>query len=131
MIAAMPPGDETAGPSKADRREWAQRFHDATAGSERHRWPCDYGTHAIPARRPQHSTSRSRSELIGNECAGHHLALHSLEGLSTAGENFISGDTRALRMKVEYDHTDPRPDEALKCHVEAERVGFRGFAAME
>jgi hypothetical protein len=29
------------------------------------------------------------------------------DSLSTAGENFVSGDTRALRLKVEYDHTEP------------------------
>ena len=49
---------------------------------------------------------------------------------STAGESFVSGDTRALRLKVEYDHTEPTPDEPVKCHVETERIGFRGYGMM-
>jgi hypothetical protein len=49
---------------------------------------------------------------------------------STAGENFISGDTRALRLNVEYDHTDPAPNETVKCRVETERIGFRGYEMM-
>jgi uncharacterized protein YfaS (alpha-2-macroglobulin family) len=49
---------------------------------------------------------------------------------STAGENFTAGDTRALRLKVEYDHTDPTPDERVRCHVETQRIGFRGYGMM-
>ena len=49
---------------------------------------------------------------------------------STADENFIAGDTRALRLKVGYDHIDPRPDESVKCHVETERIGFRAYGMM-
>lgn len=49
---------------------------------------------------------------------------------STAGENFISGETRALRLKVEYEHTDPKPGQTVKCYVETERIGFRGYGMM-
>jgi A-macroglobulin TED domain/Alpha-2-macroglobulin family/MG2 domain/Carboxypeptidase regulatory-like domain/A-macroglobulin receptor binding domain/Macroglobulin domain MG3 len=132
MIAAMPPGDEKAGPSGADivvngHSVSTMQLRDASA---------IVGPATLELAQylyPGHNTVRIVRD--GNSSAMNALVITShyipwKDSRSTAGENFISGDTRALRLKVEYDHTDPRPDEAVKCHVETERVGFRGYGMM-
>jgi uncharacterized protein YfaS (alpha-2-macroglobulin family) len=49
---------------------------------------------------------------------------------ATQTENFKSGDTRALKLKVDFDRHEARVGEALACRVEAERVGFAGYGMM-
>ena len=52
------------------------------------------------------------------------------ESSATAVQNFKPGDTRALRLQVKFDRTQPALGEAITAHVEAERVGFRGYGMM-
>jgi hypothetical protein len=132
MIAAMPPGDETVGPSQADivvnghsvstmqLREASAIVGPATLELAQYLHP---GHNIVQVVRGANSSAMN-ALLI----ASHYIPWKDTR--STAGENFISGDTRALRLKVEYDHTDPRPDQAVKCHVETERIGFRGYGMM-
>jgi len=132
MIAAMPAGDETAGPSKADvvvnghsvstmqLREGSAIVGPATLELAQYLHP---GHNTVQVVRGANSSAMNALVITS-----HYIPWK--ESRSTAGENFISGDTRALRLKVEYDHTDPRPDEAVKCHVETERIGFRGYGMM-
>jgi uncharacterized protein YfaS (alpha-2-macroglobulin family) len=49
---------------------------------------------------------------------------------ATQTENFKSGDTRALKLKVDFDRHEAKVGEALSCRVEAERVGFAGYGMM-
>jgi len=132
MIAAMPPGDETAGPSKADivvngHSVSTMQLRDASA---------IVGPATLELAQYLHTGHNTVQVVRGaNSSAMNALVITShyvpwKDSRSTAGENFISGDTRALRLKVRYDHTDPRPDEAVKCQVEAERIGFRGYGMM-
>ena len=132
MIAAMPPGDETAGPSEADivvnghsvstmqLREASAIVGPATLELAQYLHP---GHNTVQVVRGANSSAMNALVITS-----HYIPWK--DSRSTAGENFISGDTRALRLKVEYDHTDPRPDEAVKCHVETERIGFRGYGMM-
>jgi len=52
------------------------------------------------------------------------------ESEATAQENFKTGEKRALRLKVAYDHNDAHVGERVHCNVEAERIGFRGYGMM-
>lgn len=52
------------------------------------------------------------------------------ESEATAQENFKTGEKRALRLKVAYDHNDAHVGERVHCSVEAERIGFRGYGMM-
>jgi uncharacterized protein YfaS (alpha-2-macroglobulin family) len=49
---------------------------------------------------------------------------------TTAQENFKTGEKRALRLKVLYDHSDTLVGERVHCSVEAERIGFRGYGML-
>jgi len=49
---------------------------------------------------------------------------------ATQTENFKSGDTRALKLKVQFDRREAKVGEALACRVEAERIGFAGYGMM-
>jgi hypothetical protein len=49
------------------------------------------------------------------------------ESSATANQNFKPGDTRALRLQVRFDSTEPTVNDMVRAHVEAERVGFRGY----
>ena len=49
---------------------------------------------------------------------------------ATQTENFKSGDTRALKLKVDFDRHEAKVGEALSCRVEAERIGFAGYGMM-
>jgi hypothetical protein len=49
---------------------------------------------------------------------------------ATATQNFKPGHTRALRLQVRFDRTQPASGEAVTAHVEAERLGFGGYGMM-
>jgi len=37
------------------------------------------------------------------------------------------GDSTGLRLTAKFDRTEGKISEEITCHVEAERVGFRGY----
>jgi hypothetical protein len=49
---------------------------------------------------------------------------------ATQTENFKTGDTRALKLKVDFDHHEAKVGEAIACRVEAERIGFASYGMM-
>jgi hypothetical protein len=49
---------------------------------------------------------------------------------ATQQEGVKTGDTRALRLKVNFDRREIGIGEAVACRVEAERIGFRGYGMM-
>src|ERR1700688_4673487 len=49
---------------------------------------------------------------------------------ATENENLKTGETRGLRLKVNFERRQARVGEALTCRVEAERIGFRGYGMM-
>ena len=132
MIAAMPPGDETAGPSEAaivvnGHTISNLQLRDASAM---------VGPATLELAQYLHTGHNTVQVVRGaNSSAMNALVMTShfvawKDSNSTAGENFIAGDTRALRLKVKYDHTNPTPDETVLCHVETQRIGFRGYGMM-
>ena len=52
------------------------------------------------------------------------------ESAATTNQNFKPGDTRALRLQVAFDRSQAALGDAVTAHVEAERVGFRGYGMM-
>jgi A-macroglobulin receptor binding domain len=56
--------------------------------------------------------------------------LPSTASPGTSEEALVHGDTRALRLKVRFDRTEVKPGDAIRCAVEAERIGFRGYGMM-
>ena len=52
------------------------------------------------------------------------------DSLATRAENFKPGDSRALKLAVRYDSLQPGQGEPVRCHVEAERLGFQGYGMM-
>ncbi len=52
------------------------------------------------------------------------------ESSATTRKNFKPGDTRALRLQVEFDRSQTALGDTVTAHVEAERVGFRGYGMM-
>jgi hypothetical protein len=52
------------------------------------------------------------------------------ESPATSIQNLKPGDTRALRLQVRFDRTQPAFGDTVTAHVEAERVGFRGYGMM-
>jgi uncharacterized protein YfaS (alpha-2-macroglobulin family) len=52
------------------------------------------------------------------------------ESSSTTEENLLSGEKRALRLKVGYDRLEAKAGETVHCDVEAERIGFKGYGMM-
>jgi uncharacterized protein YfaS (alpha-2-macroglobulin family) len=49
---------------------------------------------------------------------------------ATQDESVKTGDTRTLRLKVDFDRREMGIGEAVTCGVEAERIGFRGYGMM-
>jgi hypothetical protein len=58
----------------------------------------------------------------------HYVAWPDSEATNT--EAFKSGESRALRLKVRYDRTEPKLGDQVLCTVEGERVGFQGYGMM-
>jgi len=50
---------------------------------------------------------------------------------SSAEESLLPGESRALRLKVHYDKTGAQLGQLVTCHVEAARIGFRGYGVMQ
>jgi uncharacterized protein YfaS (alpha-2-macroglobulin family) len=52
------------------------------------------------------------------------------ESSATTRQNFKPGDARALRLQVKFDRSQIALGDEVTAHVEAERVGFRGYGMM-
>ncbi len=52
------------------------------------------------------------------------------QSAATKEENLKIGDARALRLKVHFDRTDLNLADAVRCEIETERIGFRGYGMM-
>jgi len=108
MIVAMPTGDETAGPSEANivvngHNVSTMQLRDASA---------IVGPATLGLAQYMHTGHNTVQVIRGaNSSAMNAVVITShyipwKDSRSTAVDNFISGDTRALRLKVEYDHTE-------------------------
>jgi hypothetical protein len=61
------------------------------------------------------------------------VATHYIRWADSQATNrtaFKAGDTRALRLGVEFDTTETKIGEPVRCSVQAERIGFSGYGMM-
>jgi hypothetical protein len=79
----------------------------------------------------------NKVELVrsGNSAAVNALLVTSYyvpwqDSHATPEQNIKPGESRGLRLSVKYDAIEPAMDEPVKCHVEAERIGFQGYGMM-
>jgi hypothetical protein len=49
---------------------------------------------------------------------------------ATAEENLASGESRALQYQVSYDRHEIKEGEMVRCKVQTERIGFKGYGMM-
>jgi uncharacterized protein YfaS (alpha-2-macroglobulin family) len=81
------------------------------------------GTNKITIRR-----AGDNSALQTNLITSYYIPWPQSEATRT--ENFNSGDTRTLKLKVDFDRREAKVGQAIACRVEAERVGFAGYGMM-
>jgi len=72
--------------------------------------------------------SGDNSAMQTNMITSYYIPWPQAEATQT--EHFKSGDTRALKLKVDFDRREAKVGEALACRVEAERIGFAGYGMM-
>jgi hypothetical protein len=68
------------------------------------------------------------SAIQTNVITSYYISWPQAEATQT--ENFKSGETRALKLKVDFDLREAEIGQAIACRVEAERVGFAGYGMM-
>ena len=49
---------------------------------------------------------------------------------ANAQENLQAGESRSLRLNVHFDQNNPASGQTVRCQVEAERIGFKGYGLM-
>lgn len=66
--------------------------------------------------------------MQGSVITGYYVPWTKSAGTQT--ENFQSGDTRALKLTVEFDKEQAKIGDPIGCKVGAERIGFAGYGMM-
>ena len=133
MIAAMPPatGDQSAGTT-------ASVVVNGHAVSTLQIPPGD--TLAGPAvfeLGPYLHKGVNQVELVreGGVAAMNTVALVSYyvpwsDSSATSTEGVQRGDTRALQLKVSFDQPETKVEDSVVCHVQTERIGFKGYGML-
>jgi len=73
---------------------------------------------------------RSGNALVMNAAAFTSYYIPWKDSSATTEENLQLGESRSLRLNVRFDQNSPANGQTVRCHVEAERVGFRGYGMM-
>jgi hypothetical protein len=132
MIAAMPAGknrtsDDTASVLVNDTKLTDMKLPQATEvvgprvidfGKE-----LKVGTNRVVIQR-----ANDTSAMQTNVITSYYIPWSESE--ATQAENFKSGDTRALKLKVDFERREAKVGQTIACRVEAERVGFAGYGMM-
>jgi len=132
MIAAMPAGkngasDDTASVLVNDTKLTDIKLPQATEvvgprvidfGKE-----LKVGTNRVVIQRANDNTA-----MQTNVITSYYIPWRESE--ATQAENFRSGDTRALKLKVDFERREAKVGQTIACRVEAERVGFAGYGMM-
>jgi uncharacterized protein YfaS (alpha-2-macroglobulin family) len=132
MIAAMPAGknrtsDDTASVLVNDTKLTDMKLPQATEvvgprvidfGKE-----LNVGTNRVVIQR-----ANDTSAMQTNVMTSYYIPWSESE--ATQAENFKSGDTRALKLKVDFERREAKVGQTIACRVEAERVGFAGYGMM-
>ncbi|HEV3037540.1 MAG TPA: alpha-2-macroglobulin family protein [Candidatus Angelobacter sp.] len=132
IIAAMPTGNIPGGPSMAT--VW---LNGVQAASVRVPGPAEItgpvvvplphsirtGANKVEVRRPN-DTSALMAQVVSVEYIPWEYSV------ATKDSNLKLGETRALRLGLNFDHTKAKVGEAVRCTVKAERIGFQGYGMM-
>lgn len=102
----LPPGNAVVGPVTVEIAEHLRR-----------------GINRVQIRRPGNAS-------VMNAAAFTSYYLPWKDSSATAEENLQLGESRSLRLNVGFDQNNPAIGQAVRCHVEAERAGFRGYGMM-
>jgi len=70
----------------------------------------------------------ARSPLQAQLISTHYI--HWAESAATKTAALKAGETRALRLNVQFDRTESQIGQSIQCKVEAERIGFAGYGMM-
>ncbi|HEY6350943.1 MAG TPA: alpha-2-macroglobulin family protein [Candidatus Angelobacter sp.] len=81
------------------------------------------GDNKVEVRR-QNDGSPLRAQLFTT----HYIPWTASQATQTSG--FKVGETRALRLNVDFDHTQAEVGKNIQCTVEVERIGFAGYGMM-
>jgi hypothetical protein len=81
------------------------------------------GSNQIQLRRPPGSTPLSMQAV-----ATYYIPWR--ESVATQEANWRANGSSGLRLVTKFDKTEGRVSDAITCHVEAERIGFRGYGMM-
>jgi hypothetical protein len=132
MIAAMPAGKSGAGDDSASVLVNSTKLADIKLPQATE----VVGPRVIDfGKELKAGTNRVAIQRAGNNSAMQTNVITSYyipwpQAEATQAENFKSGDTRALKLKVDFDRREAKVGEALPCRVEAERIGFAGYGMM-
>jgi uncharacterized protein YfaS (alpha-2-macroglobulin family) len=132
MIAALPPAAEGAAASEAVLKINSRVLRSVALPN-----PQDVvGPVTIPlandltkgANKIEFARSGSAGAINAAVVASYYIPWTESEAI--AKEAFKTGENRALRFKALYDRNELRLGDTVRCTVEAERVGFRGYGMM-
>jgi hypothetical protein len=102
----LPPGNAVVGPVTVEIAEHLQR-----------------GINHVQIRRPGDAS-------IMNAAAFTSYYIPWKDSSATTEDDLQPGESRSLRLTVGFDRINPASGQAVRCHVGAERVGFRGYGMM-
>ena len=132
MIAALPPAPEGAAGSQATLKIDGREVSSISLPN-----PQDaVGPVTIPlpddlakgANNIEIVRSGGAGAMNATVAASYYVSWGDSEATQTAA--FKTGETRALRFNVHYDRTEPKVGDDVRCTVEAERIGFRGYGML-
>ena len=106
QIIHLPPGNAVVGPVTVEIAEHLQR-----------------GMNRVQIHRPGNAS-------VINAAAFTSYYIPWKDSSATREENVQLGESRSLRLTVGFDQENPASGEAVRCQVEAERVGFRGYGIL-
>jgi uncharacterized protein YfaS (alpha-2-macroglobulin family) len=127
LIAAMPTGNSVAGENSAILLVNGTKLADVKLPA-----PTEVvGPRVIEfGKELSKGTNRIKVQRAGdtgamqtNVITSYYLPWSQSEGTQT--ESIKAGDTRALKLKVNFDRREAKVGEAVVCRVEAERIGLR------
>jgi hypothetical protein len=81
------------------------------------------GANQVQLRRPPGSTPASMQAV-----ATYYIPWS--ESVATQEANWRANGSSGLRLVTKFDKTEGRVSDQINCHVEAERIGFRGYGMM-
>jgi hypothetical protein len=76
------------------------------------------------------ANARPANDSVMNAAAFTSYYVPWKDSSATTEDNLQLGESRSLRLKVAFDQNNPANGETVRCHAEAERIGFRGYGLM-